>query len=204
VWWALPSLLILVLSIVTWNSSHALDPYKRLDSVKKPLQVQVVSLNWKWLFIYPEQNIASVNEMYVPVDTPVDIRLTSDATMNSFWIPQLAGQIYTMPGMVTQLHLMADREGAFRGQSANISGEGFAGMNFYAYAAKQPTFDKWVASVRSSHGSLDEKTYTKLVQPTQNVPVTHYASVDGAMFDAVMNKYMSPDGAHGMHAEAME
>jgi cytochrome o ubiquinol oxidase subunit 2 len=130
IWWGIPIAVILLLSIVTWNSTHALDPYKPLSSSEKPLDIQVVALQWKWLFIYPEQNVATVNYVQIPVNRPVTFTITSDAPMNSLWIPQLGGQIYAMSGMSTQLHLIANHAGSYNGSSANISGEGFAGMRF--------------------------------------------------------------------------
>jgi len=128
IWWAVPCAIILVLAIITWNSSHDLDPFKALKSDKKPLTIEVVALQWKWLFIYPEQGIASVNLVGLPVDTPINFEITSDAPMNSFWLPQLGGQVYAMSGMSSELHLMADEPGTYNGVSANISGEGFAGI----------------------------------------------------------------------------
>ncbi|MGH7241716.1 MAG: ubiquinol oxidase subunit II [Candidatus Saccharimonadales bacterium] len=196
VWWLIPSLLIFVLSIVTWNSSHALDPYRPLTSSKAPLKIQVISLNWKWLFIYPDQNIATTNELYVPLNRPVDIELTSDATMNSFWLPQLAGQIYTMPGMETQLHLMASKTGTYRGQSANISGVGFAGMVFQTHVTSDSGFNDWVTRVRHSSDSLSQTVYNRLAEPTSNTPVFLYKSVMPDLFDATIHKYMGHDMMH--------
>ena len=130
IWWLIPTLLIVVLSVVTWNSSHSLDPFKPIKSSVKPLRVQVIALQWKWLFIYPEQGVASTNILELPVDRPINFEVTADAPMNSFWIPQLGGQIYAMAGMSTQLHLMASEAGTYAGASANLSGKGFAKMKF--------------------------------------------------------------------------
>jgi cytochrome o ubiquinol oxidase subunit 2 len=140
VWWSIPFALIAVLAVITWSSSHDLDPFKPLSAQAPPLEVQVVALDWKWLFIYPKQSIATVNFVEFPVNTPVDFKITSDAPMNSFWIPQLGSQIYAMPGMSTQLHLMAGKAGSYNGKSANISGKGFAGMTFTAKAASNDDF----------------------------------------------------------------
>src|SRR3989344_8743312 len=134
VWWAVPAAIILVLAAVTWTSTHQLDPFKPLSSSTQPITIQVVALQWKWLFIYPEQNIATVNFVQFPARTPINFELTADAPMNSFWIPQLSGQIYAMAGHKTQLHLMADETGEFAGSAAEISGRGFAGMKFSAKA----------------------------------------------------------------------
>lgn len=191
-WWVVPSILIFILSVVTWNSSHSLDPYRPLASKKKQLTVQVVALDWKWLFIYPEQNIASVNYVRIPTDTPVNFQITADAPMNSLWIPQLGGQIYAMPGMVTQLHLSASEPGNFHGSSANISGYGFAGMAFTTQATSRQDFNSWVDSVKKSPSQLDFKAYDALAQPSTYNPVSYYASSEPNLFDIIMMKYMAP------------
>jgi len=192
VWWLIPSALILTLSVVAWQTSHTLDPAQPLSSNVAPMTVQVVALDWKWLFIYPQQHIATVNYVQFPQATPVNFEITADAPMNSFWIPQLGSQIYAMPGMSTQLHLMANGEGSYRGASANISGRGFAGMSFTAKSTSQADFDQWVQSVRHQSGDLNQGTYTSLAKPSQNVPTSSYASVSGDLFDTVINKYMVP------------
>lgn len=199
VWWLIPTVLILVLSVVTWNSSHALDPFKPLDSSKTPLRIQVISLNWKWLFIYPDQNIAATNELYLPMNRPIDLELTSDATMNSFWLPQLAGQIYTMPGMKTQLHLMGTKAGTYRGQSANISGEGFAGMVFRAHVTSDAGFNAWTVQAKRAPNELSSTVYSRLIEPTSNTPIFLYRSVEPDLFSGVIHKYMG----HGMHMDGM-
>ena len=191
VWWGVPIVLILILGVVTWNSSHALDPKKALVSNKKPVTVQVVALEWKWLFIYPEYNVASVNYLQFPEDTPVNFEITADAPMNSFWIPQLGGQIYAMSGMKTKLNLMASEVGDYNGSSANLSGAGFAGMKFTARASSEADFDSWVQSLKQSPDSLSMATYTKLAEPSKNNPPAAYASQSG-LFDMIMMKYMKP------------
>ncbi len=195
VWWIVPSILILIISILTWNSSHQLDPYKPLTSTKPQMTIQVVALDWKWLFIYPEQNIASVNFVQFPKDTPVDFEITADAPMNSFWLPQLGGQIYAMPGMATQLHLMASQEGTYNGSSANISGSGFAGMAFKAKSSSDGDFDKWVRSVKNSGSDLSMQAYDKLAEPSSYNPVTYYASAQSGLYDSVIMKYMPVAGS---------
>jgi cytochrome o ubiquinol oxidase subunit II len=192
IWWAIPSIIIFILAIVTWNSSHALDPYAPLASSAKPLQVQVVALDWKWLFVYPQQNIASVNLVKFPVNTPVDFIITSDAPMNSFWIPQLGGQIYAMPGMATELHLMAGKAGNYTGSSANISGNGFAGMDFTANASTTAEFDRWVDSAKSSPDKLSFTEYDKLAKPSKDNQVAVYSSAASGLFDYTVNKYNYP------------
>lgn len=191
-WWGIPTAIILVLSIITWNSSHSLDPHKPLGLTAKPIPVEVVALDWKWLFIYPVQGVASVNEVEFPVGTPVDFYITADAPMNSLWIPQLGSQIYAMPGMMTQLHLVADRLGSYSGSSANISGEGFSGMRFSANAVTQTEFNNWLEIAHSSASGLDMNSYLQLAKPSQYNPVTLYASVKPDLFSKVLLKYMVP------------
>jgi cytochrome o ubiquinol oxidase subunit 2 len=197
-WWAIPTAIIAVLAVITWNSSHALDPFKPLSAQAKPIQIQVVALDWKWLFIYPEQNIASVNYVQFPLNTPVDFQITADAPMNSFWIPQLGGQIYAMPGMSTELHLIANKPGHYSGKSANISGEGFSGMTFDTNVSDNDEFNTWVSSVKQKQHPLDLAAYSELAKQSKNNPVTYYSSEDPELFDSIINKYEGPDGhAHG-------
>lgn len=192
-WWGIPCLIILVLSIITWQSTHALDPSKALDSPNAPIKVQVVSLDWKWLFIYPDLHVASVNFLQFPVNTPINFQLTSDAPMNSFWIPSLGGQIYTMTGMSTQLHLMADTKGDYNGASANMSGVGFAGMRFTARASSKADFDTWVKTTQHSSNKLDVNQYATLVKPSQNNPAKSYRLMQSDLYDTILMKYMAPD-----------
>ncbi len=192
IWWGVPTILIVILSFMAWNSSHVLDPYKSLSSTTKPLTIQVIALQWKWLFIYPEQHIASVNFVQFPVNTPINFEITSDAPMNSFWIPQLGGQIYAMPGMTTQLHLMADQIGNYRGSSANISGQGFAGMVFTARASSLNDFTKWVGIAGRSSLKLTEQQYQTLLKPSSNNPTSLYSAPDAGLYDRVVLKYMLP------------
>jgi cytochrome o ubiquinol oxidase subunit 2 len=190
IWWVVPTILIIIISILTWNSSHQLDPYKPLSSSRPQMTIQVVALDWKWLFIYPEQHIATVNFVQFPSGTPVNFEITADAPMNSFWIPQLGGQIYAMPGMATELHLMATRDGTFNGSSANISGSGFAGMAFKARSSSPAEFDRWVQTVKHSPNGLNQATYSKLAQPSQYNPVAYYSSAQSDLYDRVIMKYM--------------
>lgn len=192
VWWGIPLLIITVLAVVAWNSAHDLDPFKSLASSQKPLPVQVVALNWKWLFIYPEQNISTVNYLEIPINRPIDFQITADAPMNSFWIPQLGGQIYAMSGMSTQLHLMADKTGTYVGRSANISGRGFAGMQFDTKAVASNDFSAWVDHVKSSPNKLDFDNYSKLALESENNPVAYYSSTADNLYDSVIMKYMMP------------
>jgi cytochrome o ubiquinol oxidase subunit 2 len=191
-WWFIPSVLIVILSIVTWRATHELDPYKPLASNVPAINVQVVALDWKWLFIYPQQHIASVNLLEFPVGTPLNFEITSDAPMNSFWIPQLGGQIYAMPGMSTQLHLMASSKGDFAGSSANISGAGFAGMDFTARATSQGSFNDWVQTVQDSPQSLSQQMYDQLARASENNPVAYYSAPANNLYNSVVDKYLEP------------
>lgn len=193
-WWGIPILIISILSVVTWMSTYALNPFKPLASSTKPITIEVVSLDWKWLFIYPAQNIAAVNFFQIPVNTPVNFEITSDSVMNSFWVPQLGGQIYSMPGMSTQLHLMATSAGSYNGSSANISGSGFASMTFVAKASSPTDFNDWVQSIKHSPSQLTQANYHRLAQPSKNNPVTYYSSAASNLYDMIIMKYMMPAG----------
>lgn len=192
-WWAIPGVVILILSFVTWQSSHALDPFKPLSSSAIPLRVQVVALQWRWLFIYPDQNIATINYFTLPTGTPVNFEVTSDAPMNSFWIPQLGGQIYAMSGMSMQVNLSADQEGWYRGSSANISGQGFASMHFIAKATSQSDFNNWISKVKQSPQALSISEYNKLSQPNQDSSEQNFSQVDLNLYKGVIGKYTSPE-----------
>lgn len=196
IWWSIPILIIAMLSVVSWKSTHELDPWRPLASEVKPLTVQVVALDWKWLFIYPEQGVATVNFVEFPEQTPVQFVITSDAPMNSFAIPHLGGQIYAMSGARTEINLIANESGEFPGMSANFSGRGFAGMKFVAKAVPQAEFDAWVQETKQGSGVLNQGTYEALAKPSENNPVTSYAAVEGSIFDNVIMKYMMP--AHSM------
>ncbi len=197
IWWGFPTAIILVLSVIIWQSSHSLDPFKPIASTKPPITIQVVALQWKWLFIYPQQNIASVNYVQFPEDRPVNFEITADAPMNSFWIPQLGGQVYAMSGMTTKLHLLADEPGSFRGSSANLSGEGFANMHFTAAATPQADFDDWVQSVRKSDRSLSLAEYNQLAMPSKDKIQLSYSSTEPSLHDKIVDKY----GTHGNKME---
>ncbi|MDB5195453.1 MAG: Ubiquinol oxidase, subunit [Parcubacteria group bacterium] len=204
IWWSIPFEIVLVLSAVTWSGTHELDPMKALVSTQPPLTVQVVALPWKWLFIYPEQGVASVNELALPVNRPVEFRITADAPMNSFWIPALGGQMYAMTGMTTMLHLMAPTAGNFTGRSANYSGAEFAQMSFTARAMDQSDFDAWVAQAKQAE-ALSSGTYSSLRVPSDAGPVRYYGSVDMTFAD-ILDLYMPmrmdmtmPMGSSMMH-----
>ena len=194
VWWLIPTLLMVVISTITWRSSYALDPFKPLESSKKPLTVEVVAMDWKWLFIYPDQNVASVNEAAIPVDTSVQFKLTSDTVMSSFWVPQLGGQMYAMTGMNTNLHLMASRTGDFRGSDANISGKGFADMHFMVRSMSDADFETWIQAAKGSDNSLTTEAYAKLAKPGAVKKPMFYSSAEAELYDTIMMKYMMPSG----------
>ncbi len=196
IWWAIPLEIILVLAALTWSSTHALDPRKPLTSTVPPITIEVVALPWKWLFIYPAQGIATVNFVEIPVNTPINFQITADAPMNSFWIPQLGGQIYAMTGMVNGLQLIADNTGDYQGVSANYSGEGFAGMHFTARSSAQVDFDKWITTVKQSTTTLDQATYTALSKPSSDEPVHLYSVVEANLFHVILNTFETPGSSH--------
>jgi cytochrome o ubiquinol oxidase subunit 2 len=186
--WSIPALIVILLSGVIWIGSHQLDPRAPIPADAKPLRVDVVALDWKWLFIYPDQGIAAVNQLVVPVGTPVDFRLTSATVMNSFFVPQLGSQIYTMGGMTTHLNLLAAETGEYPGFSANFSGDGFAEMRFIAKAVPAGDFDSWVAHARSTGSALDDAAYAELAKPSEAVPPTTYRSVQPKLFERIIDQ----------------
>ena len=189
--WSIPVLIVILLGGVIWIGSHQLDPRAPIPGKADPLRVEVVALDWKWLFIYPDQGIAAVNQLVVPAGTPVEFRLTSATVMNSFFIPQLGSQIYTMGGMTTHLNLLADKPGEFPGFSANFSGDGFAEMRFIAKAVPAGDFDGWVAQVRGTGSALDAAAYAELAKPSEAVPPTTYRSVEPNLFEHIIEQTVS-------------
>ena len=202
--WTVPCIIIAILGVITWRTSHSLDPYKPLESQAKPITVEVVSLDWKWLFIYPDYGVASVNQMAMPVGVPVNFHITSDSVMNSFFIPQLGSQVYSMAGMETRLHLIADHPGTYRGLSANYSGEGFSDMRFDAIASTQDGFDNWIKQAKASQRALDATSYAELAKRSTKLPVAYYSSVAPDMFGSIVNKYMNMHMDHGDKSMAMD
>ncbi|MBR0719651.1 ubiquinol oxidase subunit II [Bradyrhizobium liaoningense] len=194
--WSAPLLIIVCLGALTWMGTHLLDPYRSLgriaaerpmDKARAPLEVDVVALDWKWLFIYPDHGIATVNELAAPVDRPINFRITASTVMNSFYIPALAGQIYAMPGMETKLHAVVNHAGTYKGFSANYSGAGFSGMHFAFHGLDDKNFDDWIARAKSAGGSLDRVEYLQLEKPSQNEPVRRYGSIDTDLYRAILN-----------------
>ncbi len=201
--WAAPLLIIIALGAVTWISTHTLDPYRPLRKLDpahpvgtevtvaadvKPLTVEVVALDWKWLFIYPEQGIAVVNDLAAPVDVPITFKITASSVMNSFFVPALAGQIYAMPGMQTELHAVINRAGDYEGFSANYSGAGFSDMRFKFHGMSPADFERWVQSARAGGQPLDRASYLQLQQPSEHDPIRRYASVAPDLFDGIVTR----------------
>lgn len=196
-WWGIPCAIIGVLGTIAWQSSHALDPFRPLDSSVTPVRVQVVALQWRWLFIYPDYGVATTGDLRFPEKTPINFEITSDAPMNSFWIPSLGGQVYAMSGMSTQLHLMADGVGEYKGSSVNISGEGYADMAFTATSLHQADFDAWAKNVKATGGILDQARYAGLAVPTKKAPPQYFALADQDLYTGIIMKYMAPaTGGH--------
>jgi len=191
--WSIPIMTVLLVGGVTWIGSYDLDPRKPIASTAKPVRVQVVSLDWKWLFIYPDHGIASVNALTVPVGTPISFELTSSGVMNSFFVPQLGGQIYTMAGMMTRLHLLADHAGTYRGMSANYSGEGFSDMVFKVDAVPAERFEQWVAATRATGPVLDAQAYADLAKPSKAVAPFIYRAVAPGLFSGILSAAMQSD-----------
>ncbi|MBC3868903.1 ubiquinol oxidase subunit II [Undibacterium oligocarboniphilum] len=200
--WGAPLLIIIALGMLTWISTHTLDPYRKLSRLDenraipagtKPLVVEVVALDWKWLFIYPEQGVATVNELVTPVDVPVSFKITASTYMNSLYIPALAGQIYAMPGMQTELNAVINKAGTYDGFSANYSGAGFSDMRFKFYGKSRAGFDAWVQSAKSSKLSLNRTDYLELEKPSIKNPVRLYGSVDSDLYHAILNRCVGPD-----------
>ncbi|UVJ44962.1 ubiquinol oxidase subunit II [Pseudomonas sp. LS1212] len=202
--WTIPVLIIIALGYFTYVSTHKLDPYRPLESDVKPVTIEVVAMDWKWLFIYPEQGIATVNKIVFPANTPVNFKITSDSVMNSFFIPALGGQIYAMAGMQTKLHLIANENGEFDGISANYSGAGFTGMKFKAYATSQADFEAWVSEVKKAPKQLEKAEYDALAKPSENNPVELYSSVPANLFQTIIDKYEGMNKGKPHHQEEKE
>lgn len=195
--WSAPLLIIIALGAITWTSTHKLDPYRPLDQIDatrpvapgtKPLVVEVVALDWKWLFLYPEQGIATVNEMAAPVDRPIEFHITASSVMNAFFVPSMAGMIYAMPGMETKLHAVMNKTGDFEGISANYSGAGFSDMRFTFHSLSDEGFDSWVAKAKASGDTLSREDYLKLEQPSEKDPVHFYGTVAPNLYNAILNR----------------
>jgi cytochrome o ubiquinol oxidase subunit 2 len=190
--WSIPIMTVILVGGVAWVGSYDLDPPKAIASAEKPVRVQVVALDWKWLFIYPDHGIAAVNQLTIPVGTPISFELTSSGVMNSFFVPQLGGQIYTMAGMVTRLYLKADHTGTYRGMSANYSGAGFSDMYFNVNAVPAEKFAQWVAATRTTGPELDAQSYATLAKPSQAVTPSTYRAVAPGLFGGILKSEIRP------------
>lgn len=216
--WAAPLAIIIALGAMTWVSTHQLDPYRPLDRVDEgkpvpegvePMVVEVVAMDWKWLFFYPEYGIATVNELAAPLDRPIKFKITATTMMNSFFIPALAGQIYAMGGMETQLHAVINEAGEYEGFSANYSGAGFNGMRFAFLGKTDADFDQWLARVKAEGSELSRSVYKELEKPSQYDPVRYYNAVMPGLYDAILNRCVDPGtlcmkdmmGNHGGHGD---
>ncbi len=189
--------LVLFFFYLVIRGSYSLDPHKEIIADVPPKTIQVVALDWKWLFIYPEENIAVVNFLQVPAKTPISFKLTADGPMNSFWIPQLGGQIYSMASMETSIHLMADEIGDFQGGAAEINGRGFAGMRFITRSSTEDDFEDWVKWVKLSGEPLTKSKYEELAKPSEDSPIIYYSEVEEGLYNNIMMKYMAPGESHG-------
>jgi cytochrome o ubiquinol oxidase subunit 2 len=199
--WSVPLLIVVCLGALTWSGTHLLDPYRpvahisaaaRKGVVAKALRVNVIALDWKWLFVFPEYGIAAVNELAAPMNREIDFHITASSLMNSFYIPALAGQIYAMPAMETRLHAFMNKEGVYRGFSANYSGAGFSGMHFVFRSLTEADFDKWRTQIGTTGDELDLESYRKLARPSTNQPVHRYTRVVPGLFEAVVNMCSEP------------
>ncbi len=198
--WSIPALIVILLSGVIWIGSHQLDPRTPITANAAPLRVDVVALDWKWLFIYPDESIAAVNELIIPVGAPIRFRITSATVMNSFFIPQLGGQIYAMGGMATQLHLLADAPGEYPGFSAMYSGDGFSDMRFTARAVSAPDFVAWIKDAHGARPALDAAGYAELAKPSSAVPPKTFGSVEADLFEHIIDWTTSSVGRAGTGA----
>lgn len=203
--WGIPCIIILILGTLTWKSTHALDPRTPIESDARTITIEAVSMDWKWLFIYPELGIATVNEISFPENVPVKFKITSDTVMNSFFIPRLGSQIYAMAGMQNVVHLIANEKGVYPGMSANYSGKGFSGMKFNALVTSEEDFNKWVEKVKQSPNQLQWADYGKLAKPSENNPVEYFSTVKPGLYLDIINQYMDMDKSkHAHHSGAEE
>ncbi|CAM3686875.1 MULTISPECIES: ubiquinol oxidase subunit II [Halomonadaceae] len=200
--WIVPCAIIVVLALLTWKTSHSLDPHKPLESDVEPMEIQAIALDWKWLFVYPEQGIASVNELAFPVDTPVRFRVSSGTVMNAFFIPRLGSQIYAMAGMDNDVHLIANEVGVYPGRSTNYSGAGFSGMTFDAHVTSNEDFDAWVAEVAQSPNTLSyPEGYEALAEQSEFNPVEYFSSVTPEFYERLVSSFHSGTDPNPSHDE---
>lgn len=201
--WTVPAIIVLILSVLVWRSTHELTPEKPLASEVKPLVVEAVAMNWKWLFMYPEQGVATVNHLVIPTGTPITFRITSDSVMNSFFIPRLGGQIYAMAGMQTELNLLADTEGTYRGLNTQFSGEGFSGMNFQVKATTPQAFENWLKETKTAGDKLDNVRFRQLEEPSEFDQPISFSSFQPGLFQSILHKY-APDSLQRLMPASLE
>ncbi len=194
--WSIPAIIVISLGVLLWRSTYKLDPYRPIENAGPAIEVQVVAQDWKWLFIYPEQGIAVVNQLAFPAGRPLSLRITSDTVMNSFYVPQLAGQIYAMAGMQTRLQLLADQPGKFVGRNSQYSGGGYSDQHFEVVSLSQGDFDAWVAKAKQAPGRLDAQTYPAQAAKSRAVPITYYSAVEAGLYDQIIAKYRHSGHAH--------
>lgn len=202
--WGIPCIIIIILGTLTWKSTQALDPRQPIQSEAKAITVEAIAMNWKWLFIYPDLGIATVNEISFPENVPVKFKVTSDDVMNSFFIPRLGSQIYAMAGMQNIVHLIANEKGVYPGMSANYSGAGFSGMKFNAIVTSQEDFDRWVEKVKQSPEQLQWEDYKQLAKPSENNKVEYFSTVKPGLYLEIINQYMGMDMSNHSHSGAEE
>ena len=198
--WLVPALIIVVLGYLVWTTTHQLDPYRQIDAANQPIEVQVVAQDWKWLFLYPDYGVASVNELAFPSSRPLSLEITSDTVMNSFMVPALGGQIYAMAGMTTRLNLLADAPGEFAGRNTQYSGDGFSDQHFVARSLTDDDFTAWVETARQSPKTLDARAYATLAEPSIGHPVEYFSGFEPNLFDTILQKYAARP--HGSHADS--
>ena len=205
--WTAPLIIVIILGAITWISTHKLDPYRPLDRIDhatplaenvQPLTVEVVAMDWKWLFFYPEQGIATVNELAAPVNRPIHFKLTSTTTMNAFYVPDLAGMIYAMPGMQTELNAVINKEGVYKGMSSHYSGAGFSGMTFKFHGLSNDGFSEWIAKAKTEGKTLDRESYLALAKPSERNPVERFGTVAPNLYHTVLNRCVE-EGQMCMH-----
>ena len=201
--WTVPAIIVVILSVLVWNSTHELTPEKPLVSTVKPMIVEVVAMDWKWLFIYPEQGVATVNRLVIPTGAPITFHITSNSVMSSFFIPRLGGQIYAMAGMQTQLNLLADTAGTYRGLNTQFSGEGFSGMHFEVEATSPEGFQRWLADTKNSPLKLDSARFKKLEVPGESEKALHFSSIQPGLFQSILHKF-APDNSQRQMPASLE
>ena len=195
-WWGIPIAIVILLSVVTWITSHSLDPYKKIESSKPTLEIEVVALQWKWLFIYPDESVATINDLTIPIDRPVHFKLSADAPMSSFWVPSLGSQIYSMNAMSSQLNLIANEKGVFKGYNANINGQGYARMVFDVNVVDDSQFEQWHSEISKSSTSLDKSMMKKLTQQSIEEQPVYMKLTDKNIYSSVIMKYMNGTGGN--------